>query len=53
MKFYTTDEVAEILSVNAETVRRWIRSGQLEAFDTGKGYRIDQNILKSFINERS
>ena len=38
--FYTTDEVAQKLNVNIETVRRLIRSGKLAAIQIGLNYRI-------------
>jgi excisionase family DNA binding protein len=53
-KLLTLDEVAEQLSVNVETVRRWIRSGELEGIDLGgrAGYRVTESALDKFIRER-
>jgi len=50
----TVDEVAKRLSVHVDTIRRWIRSGELEAIDLGgpAGYRISQGELNRFIRER-
>ena len=31
MNYYTVKDIAELLSVNEETVRRWIREGKLVA----------------------
>ena len=31
MKMYTVKEIAKLCAVDCETVRRWIRSGQLNA----------------------
>lgn len=42
-EFWTVAEVAELLGVHRETVRRWIRNGWLEAIDLGStraGLRI-------------
>lgn len=49
---YTVEEVAKELRVHAETVRQWIRSGELDAFDTGRGYRISRTDLDDFIQKR-
>ena len=50
----TVEEVADQLSVHIETVRRWIRSGELQAVDLGgpAGYRIALSELDRFIQER-
>jgi excisionase family DNA binding protein len=48
-------EVAERLDVGEETVRRWIRSGDLAALDLGgrrAGYRIRESDLEAFLQAR-
>ena len=51
-KFYTTEEVAEMLKVNRESVRRWVRKGKLKSIKLGgKFIRISQNQLDTFIKE--
>ena len=39
-KMLSVEDVADELGVNPETVRVWIRSGELVALSIGKGYRI-------------
>lgn len=53
-RFYTVAQVAELLQVNPETVRRWIRSGELRGLGLGDkaGYRIEQSDLRDFIERR-
>jgi excisionase family DNA binding protein len=51
-KQFTVEEVAEELRVHPETVRQWIREGELDAFDTGRGYRISRQDLDDFIEKR-
>lgn len=46
------EEVAEELRVHPETVRQWIREGELDAFDTGRGYRISRKDLDDFVQRR-
>ena len=48
----TVEEVAEELRVHPETVRQWIRGGELDAFDTGRGYRISRSDLDDFVQRR-
>jgi len=53
-KLLTVEEVAEQLGVGIETVRRWIRSKDLQAIELGgrAGYRIPESALDRFIRER-
>lgn len=49
-RFYTTDEVARLLQVDPESVRRYVRSGKLRAVRLGgKFIRIDRADLNNFI----
>ncbi len=54
-QWWTVQEVAEHLKVTQETVRRWIRNGELAVLDIGgpkAGYRIRQRDLDAFIAGR-
>jgi excisionase family DNA binding protein len=53
-KLLTLDEVAERLGVNVETVRRWVRNGEIEVIDFGgrAGYRVTEQALERFIRGR-
>ncbi len=54
-RWLTVEQVAERLAVNAETVRRWIRSGALPVLLLGgqrTGYRINERDLDAFIEVR-
>src|SRR5579883_379469 len=49
MPDYSVGEAAAILSVSADTVRRWVDSGQLPATRTPGGRRrIEASVLASF-----
>lgn len=51
-RFYTTDEVAKLLQVDPETVRRYVRNGSLKAVKLGgKFIRIDNADLDTFIEQ--
>ena len=47
----TVEEVAKQLRVSAETVRAWIRAGELDAIDVGK-YLIYPADLEDFKERR-
>ncbi len=52
-KFFTTEGAAEILKVDPESVRRYVRSGELKSVKLGNKFiRIAEEDLKSFINQR-
>jgi excisionase family DNA binding protein len=48
----TVENVAKELSVHPETVRQWIRDGELIALDITKEYRILRSDLDAFIASR-
>ena len=48
-KFYTTQEIADILRVDYMTVYRWIRAGKLDAYQVQKHYRIKGSDFEKFM----
>lgn len=54
MTYYTVYEAANLIGVNPETVRRWIRSGELAATLSSKknGYAINQTDLLAIRSNR-
>ena len=54
-EWWTVQQAASALRVNPETVRRWIRDGDLPAKDLGAkklGYRIARADLEAFVQLR-
>jgi excisionase family DNA binding protein len=53
--FYTVGEVVEKLKVHPQTVRRWLRQGELRGYLFGDrtGYRIRKSDLEAFIEEHA
>lgn len=51
-RLLTVAEVAEVLRVDEQTVRRWIRQGRLAAHSLGgkAGYRIQRRDLHRFLD---
>ena len=55
VEWLTVDEVAQQLRVDPETVRRWIRKGELPVLSLPSaraGYRIRRDELERFIAAR-
>ncbi len=53
MTMLTTRQISELLRVSEETVRRWIRTGELHAEQDGKGYLVDELALKRLVDQKS
>ena len=52
-RWLTVAEICERLRVHEETVRRWLRSGQLRgrAFGGRTGYRVLESDLDAFLKQ--
>jgi excisionase family DNA binding protein len=52
-RLYTSEEAAAALYVSPETIRRWAKSGQINAKHIGirKVVRIDEEELRRFAKE--
>ena len=48
-KMLTVEEVANELRVSEETVRRWVRKGQLPCIKLPRGIRIPSEVIKDLI----
>lgn len=48
----TVDDAAKKVKVHPETIRGWIRSGELPAVDIGGKYRIYPEDLDAFLKRR-
>jgi excisionase family DNA binding protein len=51
--YYTVQEIADLLKLHWQSVLTYIKNGDLEAIKLGKGYRISQKALDSFIDLRT
>ncbi|WP_306367486.1 helix-turn-helix domain-containing protein [Nocardiopsis sp. CC223A] len=47
-RYYSVDQVAELLGLHVKTVRGYIRDGRLAATRIGKQYRIRREDLEAF-----
>ena len=51
-KFYTTEQVANILQVHPFTILKFIKQGKLKGIKLGRVYRIKESDVNHFIDER-
>lgn len=52
MKYYTVQEIADMLYLHPETIRLLIRSGDLKAIKLGKGWKIREEELKKYLESK-
>jgi excisionase family DNA binding protein len=50
-QLYTVDQVAELLGLQARTVRNYIRDGRLQAVRIGKQYRIARTDVEALTGQ--
>ena len=48
----TVNEVADLLRVSRMTVYRLIKTGEMSAFRVGRGYRLREEDIDSYLTER-
>jgi excisionase family DNA binding protein len=53
-RWYTVVDLVNELQVHEQTVRRWIKSGELPAYALGDraGYRVSAEDLRAFLEKR-
>ncbi len=52
-KFYTIDQIAELLDMHHKTIRKFITEGKLGASKVGKQWRISENDLSIFMEKNN
>jgi len=50
-KYYSTEDVAEILGFKEKTVREWLRTGKLKGKKVGRVWRIKESDLEEFLDD--
>jgi len=51
VKSYTTEQIAETMQLEVETIRTFIRQGKLGAYKAGKGWRVTEEDLQKYIDD--
>ncbi len=49
MDIMTPEEVAKVLKVTPETIRKWLRKGELAGSETPAGWRITQADIEAWL----
>ena len=49
-KYYSVNEIANMLNLHQKTIQRYIREGKIKANKIGKAWRVEDNELKIFAN---
>ena len=52
-KFYTIDQIAELLGMHHKTIRKFISEGTLAASKVGKQWRISRHDLDAFMEKNN
>ena len=52
-RHYTTRELAELLSVHQETIRREAARGRLHSVRVGSDRRYSESAVRAWLNERA
>jgi excisionase family DNA binding protein len=53
LKFYTTNEIAEMLKMNVQVIARKLQYGQLPGYKIGKDWRISETDLMAWLGKHS
>jgi excisionase family DNA binding protein len=51
-RLYTIAEIAEYLSMTQDTIRRWIKEGQMPAIKLDRELRVKESDLEAFLEAR-
>lgn len=51
LEILTPEEVAKVLKVTPETIRRWLRKGELTGADTPAGWRLTPADLEAWLEK--
>ena len=49
MKIYDLKEVVELLGLNIQTIRKFIKEGKLKASKVGTHYMVTEDAIKEFL----
>lgn len=51
-QWYTVEQIAQLIQVHEQTVRKWLRSGELpgRSFGGKTGWRVRESDLRAFLD---
>jgi excisionase family DNA binding protein len=53
LKFYTTNEIAELLKMNVQVIARKLKHGELLGYKIGKDWRVKESDLLNWLERHS
>lgn len=53
LKYYTLEEISELIKIPIETIRQYLRSGKLVGSKIGRHWRVSEEQLKTFMEGNS
>lgn len=53
MKFYTVQQVSDLLQIHYSTITKWLREGYIKGYKSGKQWRISQADLDEWLEEHA
>jgi excisionase family DNA binding protein len=53
LKFYTTNEIAELLKMNVQVIARKLKHGELIGYKIGKDWRVKESDLMAWLEKHS
>jgi excisionase family DNA binding protein len=51
MRFYTVEEIANILHITPQTIRSYISEGKIKAIKSGKQYLISNDNFEEYLKK--
>ncbi len=51
-RYYTPEQIADLLTVQKQTVYAWLRSGKLSGVKLGKIWRVSERRLQEYLGEK-
>jgi excisionase family DNA binding protein len=52
-KFYTTNEIAELLKMNVQVIARKLQCGEITGYKIGKDWRVKDSDLMEWLEKHS
>lgn len=52
-RYYTPEQIAQLLTIQKQTVYAWLRSGKLSGVKLGKIWRVSEGHLQGYLGEKT
>jgi excisionase family DNA binding protein len=51
-RLLTPEETADILQVGSETIREWLRAGEIRGIKTGRLWRVEESAIEEYLSKQ-